>query len=267
MTNAGLPLDVAAVSVRFGGLAALVDVSLQVPERSIVGLIGPNGAGKTTLFNAVTGVVRPARGQVRLFGTQVTNWPVHKRARLGLARTFQRLELFSSMSVRDNLVVAHEAYHARGGLFSDLLALPPTLASREAALARADEVLAFIGLEDFAHSLAGEVPAGVARLVEVARALCTGPKLLLLDEPSAGLRRGESARLAAALRSIRDEQGVSILVVEHDMEFVLGLCEDVYVLDFGQLLAHGSPDEIRRNPAVQAAYLGEESTDAVAAGR
>jgi len=128
-------------------------------------------------------------------------------------------------------------------------------------------VLAFIGLEDFAHSLAGEVPAGVARLVEVARALCTGPKLLLLDEPSAGLRRGESARLAAALRSIRDEQGVSILVVEHDMEFVLGLCEDVYVLDFGQLLAHGSPDEIRRNPAVQAAYLGEESTDAVAAGR
>jgi len=264
MTDAVDPLNLHAVSVRFGGLAALTDVSLRVAPGSIVGLIGPNGAGKTTLFNSATGMVRVVHGRVVLFGTDVTRWSVHRRARLGLARTFQRLELFTSMSVRDNLVVAHEAHHGRGGLFSDLLALPPTLETRALAEARADEVLAFLSLEPFANSLAGEVPAGVARLVEVARALCTSPRLLLLDEPSAGLRRAESQRLADALRSIRDEQGVSILVVEHDMDFVLNLCEDVYVLDFGQLLAHGTPDEIRRNEAVQAAYLGQETGDAAA---
>jgi ABC-type branched-subunit amino acid transport system ATPase component len=252
------PLEVDALSVLFGGLRALDGVSLRVPPRGIVGLIGPNGAGKTTLFDCVTGAVRPQGGRVRLFGKDVTAWPTHRRARLGVGRTFQRLELFGSLTVRENLVAAVEAHLRKGGVFSDLMALPASVETRADALDLARPVMERVGLADYADVQAGDLPIGLARMVELARALCSFPRLLLLDEPSSGLSREESRGLARLLREIRDERGRSMLLVEHDMSFVLGLAEYVYVLDFGRLLAEGTPDEIRANQAVRAAYLGED---------
>ena len=260
-------LEVDGVSVRFGGLHALDDVDLTVGEGTIGGLIGPNGAGKTTLFNCVTGLLSPTAGRVRLFGTDVTDWATHRRARFGVGRTFQRLELFTSLTVVENLVMAVESHLARGNVFTDLLALPPTVETRWDAEERALAVLDLVGMGEYAATLAGDLPLGLARLVEVGRALCTEPRLLLLDEPSSGLRLEESQRLAALLRSLRDDQGLSLLVVEHDMDFVLNLCDDVSVLDFGKLLAAGTPGEIQKDPAVQAAYLGEEVEDAAAPAR
>ena len=260
-------LEAANVTVTFGGLRALDAVSVDVAEGSITGLIGPNGAGKTTLFNAATGVVPLTSGHVRIFGQDVTGWPVHRRARLGVGRTFQRLELFGSVTVLENLIVAVESHLGRGNVFTDLLALPQTVETRWEAEERALAVLELVGLSEYAASLAGDLPLGLARLVEIGRALCTEPRLLLLDEPSSGLRLEESQRLSALLRTLRDDQGLSLLVVEHDMDFVLNLCDAVSVLDFGRVLAAGTPDEIRRDPAVQAAYLGEEVEDAPATSR
>jgi ABC-type branched-subunit amino acid transport system ATPase component len=252
------PLEVESLSVRYGGLRALDGVSLRVTPKGIVGLIGPNGAGKTTLFDCVTGAVTPAEGEVRLFGRDVTGWPMHRRARLGVGRTFQRLELFGSLSVEENLVAAVEAHLRKGGVFSDLLALPPSVETRADALDLVRPVMERLGLATYADVAAGDLPIGLARMVELARALCSYPKLMLLDEPSSGLSQEESRSLANLLREIRDERGRSMLVVEHDMSFVLGLAEYVYVLDFGRLLAEGTPEEVRANPAVRAAYLGEE---------
>jgi ABC-type branched-subunit amino acid transport system ATPase component len=246
------------VTVRFGGLTALDRVSLSVGPGAIVGLIGPNGAGKTTLFDSVAGVVSPASGRVELFGNDVTAWPPHRRARLGVARTFQRLELFGSITVLENLVMAAESRSGGAGLLTDLLALPPTVEGRARAQERARAMLDALEIREYEHSLAADLPLGVSRLVELGRALCTDPKLLLLDEPSSGLRVEESRRLAETLRRLKEDAGMSILVVEHDMSFVLGLCERVTVLDFGRVLAEGPPDEIRVNPQVQAAYLGDE---------
>ena len=257
MTDAA-PLEVRGVSVRFGGVQALDDVSVSVSGGQIVGLIGPNGAGKTTLFNAVTGNVEPVAGRVRLFGHDVTEWPPHKRARLRVGRTFQRLELFGSLTVKENLVLGMEAQSTRGGLLSDVLALPSTVEQRAEAIERADEVLGAVGLEEYAEARAGELPIGLSRMVELGRAVCSDPYLLLLDEPSSGLSKEESLRLASLLRAARDEEGESILVVEHDMSFVMDLCDYLYVLDFGKLIAEGTPEQIQRDPAVQAAYLGEE---------
>jgi ABC-type branched-subunit amino acid transport system ATPase component len=255
------------ISVTFGGLRALDSVTLRVPERTIVGLIGPNGAGKTTLFNSVSGLVRPVSGRVHLFGEDVTSRSVHQRARAGVGRTFQRLELFGSLSVLENLVVAYEAHHRRGGLLSDLLALPATVDTRAEAEERARAVLELLGIESYADARAGDLPVGLARLVELGRALCTEPKLLILDEPSSGLREAESERLADLLRHARDEDGKSVLVVEHNMRFVLGLCEYIYVLDWGRILAEGPPNKIRADPLVRAAYLGEGIDDHGAAAR
>jgi branched-chain amino acid transport system ATP-binding protein len=252
------PLRAEDISVRFGGLLALDGVSVRVPPGGIVGLIGPNGAGKTTLFNCVTGVLRPTKGRVFLFGSDVTDWPVHRRARLGVGRTFQRLELFSSLTVLENLVAGYEGASVRGGLLSDLLALPPTVEQRADATERAEYVMEVLGLDRYRDTPAGDLPIGLSRLVELGRAVCGDPRILLLDEPSSGLSVEESERLAALLRVARDEDGESILLVEHDMPFVLGLADYIYVLDFGKPLAEGTPKEIRRNQAVQAAYLGEE---------
>lgn len=259
-------LEVDRVTVTYGGLRAVDDVSLRVPHGALVGLIGPNGAGKTTLFNAVTGVVRPVSGRVRAFGRDVTDWPPHRRARLGIGRTFQRLELFGSLTVEENLVVALESHWNRGNLLTDLFALPPTVETRAAALARAREVLGALRIAEWADARAADVPLGVARLVELGRALCLAPRLLLLDEPSSGLRAGEREHLAHVLRGVAAD-GAGVLLVEHDMAFVLRLCDEVYVFDFGRLIAHGSPAEVRADPVVQAAYLGEELTgDAAARG-
>lgn len=262
MTTGGTQLSVRQVSVRFGGVRALDDVSLRVSQGEIVGLIGPNGAGKTTLFNCVTGLVRPDSGRVELFGQDVTSWAPHRRARLGIGRTFQRLELFGSLSVRDNLVVAFEAKAPRGGLVSDLFALPPSLETRAAAKERALMLLERVGLAEHEGAQASELPIGFSRLLELARALCAESRLLLLDEVSSGLTHEESVALARLLRELRDHEGKSMLVVEHDMSFVLELCDTIYVLDFGRLIAEGSPDDIQRDPAVQAAYLGGDEADA-----
>jgi branched-chain amino acid transport system ATP-binding protein len=255
---ARVTLDVGSVTIDYGGLRALDNVSLRVDGGRTVGLIGPNGAGKTTLFDAVLGVVAPVSGRIQLFGQDVTNWPIHRRARLGLGRTFQRLELFGSLTVAENLIVALESVSGVGGLAAEVLRRPTSIDVRRRAEGRASELLELVGLTDHARTRSADLPMGLARVLELARTLATDPKLILLDEPSSGLNEEESARLSDLLRRLQRQSELSLLVVEHDMDFVLGLSQDVYVLDFGKMIAHGEPSAIREDPIVQAAYLGEE---------
>jgi branched-chain amino acid transport system ATP-binding protein len=229
-------LEVANVSVHFGGVAALLDVSLRAEPGTVTGLIGPNGAGKTTLFNVISGLQRPDRGSVSLGGADVTRRGTYRRARLGLARTFQRLELFSSLSAADNVRVGLEAFGHDA----------PSSALR---------LLDRVGVGEEAAAPVSSLPTGSARLVELARALSTEPRVLLLDEPCSGLDERESEALGRLLTSLAAE-GRAVVLVEHDTDLVLRVCETVHVLDFGQVIASGPPDEIRRNPAVQEAYLG-----------
>jgi branched-chain amino acid transport system ATP-binding protein len=230
-------LEVNNITVRFGGITAVNDASLKADLGSVTGLIGPNGAGKTTLFNVITGVQPCNGGTVRLDGTDITNLPPHRRARLGMARTFQRLELFWTLNVADNVRVAAE------------------LAAAEDPDAAAASVLERIGIAHLANEPAGELPTGYARLVELARALARQPQVLLLDEPASGLNEGETLALGSLLRSLADE-GLAVVLVEHDMSLVMQTCHRVAVLDLGSIIAEGSPDEVRRHPAVVEAYLG-----------
>jgi len=229
-------LEVDHVSVHFGGVTALSDVSLRAEAGVVTGLIGPNGAGKTTLFNVITGLQRPDLGSVHLDGTDVTHKRTHTRARLGLARTFQRLELFSTLSATDNVRVGLEA-------------------SGRAAPATALGLLERVGVGAEAASPVSSLPTGSARLVELARALSTDPKVLLLDEPCSGLDERETDGLGRLLTSLAAE-GRAVVVVEHDTNLVLRVCGTVHVLDFGEVIASGTPDDIRRNRVVQEAYLG-----------
>ncbi len=235
-------LDIGGVSVQFGGVAALTDVDLTVDEGTVTGLIGPNGAGKTTLFNVICGLQAPVEGVVRFDGRDITPLKPYQRARLGIARTFQRLEVFGSMTVRDNIRVSAEILKdwQRGG--------PDPRAV-------ADDIMARLGLFPFAAERADEIPTGHARLVELGRALAVQPKVLLLDEPSSGLDEFETDDLANVIRGLARE-GLGVLLVEHDVEFVVGVCAKIHVLDFGRILAVGTPREIQRSAAVQAAYLG-----------
>jgi branched-chain amino acid transport system ATP-binding protein len=235
-------LEAHDLNVRFGEHHAVRDVSLSVDAGSIVGLIGPNGAGKTTTFNALSGV-QSCTGQVVLDGTDVSSAPPHRRARLGLNRTFQRLEVFGSMTAYDNIRTAAEI----------------TANGRRAALrqaqATADGVVSLLGLEHVADRRADALPTGQARLVELGRALATQPKVVLLDEPASGLDEGETGRLAEVLTALVDD-GLAVLLVEHDMDLVMDLCSTICVLDFGSVIAGGTPDEVRANPRVREAYLG-----------
>jgi branched-chain amino acid transport system ATP-binding protein len=245
-------LSVKGVSVRFGGLQALDEVDLEVAAGQITGLIGPNGAGKTTLFNVLSGLLAPVSGQVCLEGRDITGWSPHRRGRAGLARTFQRLELFTGMSVMDNLVAAWEAAHPWAVLGRG------RLERRQ----RVGEVMELLGLGPIAGRKAGELPTGTGRLVELGRALCTDPLLLMLDEPSSGLDLHETRRLGDILRQLvsgtaRHGQRLAVLLVEHDMALVMEVCQVISVLDFGRRIAVGTPAEIRGDPAVRAAYLGE----------
>ncbi len=235
-------LEASDISVRFGGLLALDDATITVDAGCITGLIGPNGAGKTTLFNVITGLLHPTAGQVTLDGRDVTDAKPHRRARLGIARTFQRLEAFGSLSARENVLVAAEM---RRRWADD--ATPPADLTQQ--------ILEHVGIVAVAEETVDALPTGTARLVELARALATKPRVLLLDEPSSGLDEDETAALGHLLVDLAAE-GLGILLVEHDMPFVMGTCSHIDVLDFGRVIARGTPHEIQGDAAVQAAYLG-----------
>lgn len=230
-------LRVEDVMVRFGGVMAVGGASFTAETGRVTGLIGPNGAGKTTLFNVISGIQEPTSGTVELDGADITRLAPHKRAHRGVARTFQRLELFSSLTVRDNIRVAAE------------LAMLTNVAST------VEQLIERVGLVDVADRTAGDLPTGSARLVEIARALATGPKLLLLDEPASGLSDIESENLGHLLRSLAGE-GLGILLVEHDIDLVMRVCDHIYVLDLGVIIADGTPDVVRNDERVLEAYLG-----------
>ena len=251
MTENGL--TVTSLVVRFGGLVAVDDVSLSVPPGQITGLIGPNGAGKTTLFNACSGLIRPQHGTIRLDDRDITGMPLARRPQLGLGRTFQRIELFDSLTVRENVELGREGVQAGSLPWRQLLS---RRAEREIVRAAADEALATCGLAAFADRPAGSLSTGNRRLVELARVLAGGFSILLLDEPSSGLDETESERFGEILTAVVRERGVGVLLVEHHMSLVLTVCEYLYVLDFGKLLFEGTPDEAVASEAVRAAYLG-----------
>jgi branched-chain amino acid transport system ATP-binding protein len=240
-------LDVDGVTVRFGGVTAISDASLSAAAAEVTGLIGPNGAGKTTLFNVVTGLQRPTTGAVRYAGTDITGLATHARARLGIARTFQRLEAFGSLSVRDNVLVAAEI-HARHGVRSRRHREPPAETT--------ERLIRRVGLTSYARSPADTVPTGIARLLELARALALDPQLLLLDEPSSGLSGAETEVFGDLLRELAGE-GRGVLIVEHDMDLIMRVCDRIHVLNFGEVIASGPPDAIRADERVQRAYLGQ----------
>jgi len=246
-------LDARDVTKSFAGIMALRGVSLEVREGERVGLIGPNGAGKTTFFNCVLGVLQADDGTVELAGRDLGGLPVHARARLGIGRSFQRIELFPESTVREHLLIAERTRRGDGRLWRDLLGLGRPRADE---LAACDEVLGLLGLGHLADEPIEHLSLGQGRLVEVGRALMTRPALLLLDEPSSGLDRQETAHLAATLRAVQAEQGFAILLVEHDVELVASFTDRTYVLDFGALIASGPTREVLDNPTVREAYLG-----------
>ena len=235
------------VVVRFGVLQAVSQASIEVIEGRVTGLIGPNGAGKTTLFNVITGLQEPTAGKVFFDGKDITNKTPFKRARLGIARTFQKLEVFGSLSARENILVAAEQRKSW-----DRSGFDPAKVC--------DEILAKVGLSHVSEFMVGTLPTGTARLVELARALASNPRVLLLDEPSSGLNEEETEEMAALLKTFVEE-GLAVLLVEHDMSFVMGTCEYIHVLDFGVIIAEGTPAEVQADSQVQAAYLGTKTEE------
>jgi ABC-type branched-subunit amino acid transport system ATPase component len=261
LANGAVPQPVLAasnVTVRFGGLTALSKVDISIPAGALVGLVGPNGAGKTTLFGVMSGLLRPNTGRVDLVGTDVTKASSETRARLGLARTFQQPELFPDLTAREHLVLAYRVCHCRSRLWKDVFTAGCLKRPDPAETERVDSLLELLSLTEVANQPTRVLPLGTSRLVEVGRALATSPAIVLLDEPSAGLDGHETDRLSEALRRTVLKEKVSLLLVEHDVGMVLSLSSEIYVLDFGSLIAQGPPAEIRENPKVRAAYLGDE---------
>jgi ABC-type branched-subunit amino acid transport system ATPase component len=250
-------LRLRGVTVRFGGITALTEVDLDVAAGEVHGLIGPNGAGKTTLFDGNSGVRNTDGGTGQIAGDDISRLGAVARARRGLRRTFQRVQTFGGLTVEDNVLSAVEWRGGGGGLFADLVAFPTRRSREKARRARAEEVIETCGLTSVRNESAGSLPIGLARMVELARAIVDSPRVLLLDEPTSGLDDAEAARLGERIQQIRSEGECAVVLVEHDVGFVMQHCDRITVLDLGQVLAVGAPAEIKADPRVRAAYLGE----------
>ncbi|AJY74147.1 ABC transporter ATP-binding protein [Paenibacillus beijingensis] len=252
-------LETRNLTKRFGGLTAVNGVSMHVREGEILGLIGPNGAGKTTMFNLLTGVQKASEGSVHFLGKEITRIPVHSIALMGMARTFQNIKLFGSLSVIDNVKIAlYPKSQLR--MLNSILKTPKYRAETKRIEDKAYELLLLFGLESKANYQADSLPYGEQRYLEIIRALATEPKLLILDEPGAGMNGAESDRLVEHIRTIR-KAGHTVLLIEHDMNVIMEVCDRIYVIDFGEKIAEGVPSEIRTHPKVIQAYLGEEDDD------
>ena len=245
------------VSEVFGGLKAVTDFNIHLDRGELVGLIGPNGAGKTTAFNMLTGVYQPTTGSITFEGESIVGLKPYQVTQRGIARTFQNIRLFSELTVLENVKIAFH-YHVKYGLLESVFRIGRYFKEEEAIEQEAHRLLKIFHLDDKAYEVAKNLPYGAQRRLEIARALAAKPKLLLLDEPAAGMNPQETKELMDMIRWIRKEFGLTILLIEHDMSLVMGICERIYVLEYGEIIAQGTPDEIKQNPEVIRAYLGGE---------
>ena len=254
-------LDVRNLGIDFGGLTAVDSFNISIGPTEIAGLIGPNGAGKTTIFNLLTSVYQPTRGSILINGIDTKGMATHKVNKLGIARTFQNIRLFTDMTALDNVKVGMHN-QIKCSFLSSLLHLPAYYQAEKKADEKAMELLEFMGLQDVANVKAGSLPYGVQRRLEIVRALASNPSIILLDEPAAGMNPSETAELMHQIRRIRDTFHIAIFLIEHDMNLVMNVCEAIAVVNYGRIIAKGTPEEIRSNPAVIEAYLGKEESDA-----